>query len=88
MGRGRCQRHSTSRRNFALEPRTLRPERVVEVAYDHLQGDRFRHATTFVRWRPDKQPADCRYDQLEVTTPFELGAIFGSAAAAGTGASQ
>jgi ATP-dependent DNA ligase len=73
-------------RDLSWEP--LRPERVVEVAYDHLQGDRFRHATTFVRWRPDKQPADCRYDQLEVTTPFELGAIFGSAAAAGTGASQ
>ena len=94
MGRGRCQRPAASGRHVALEPRKdlswepLRPERVVEVAYDHLQGDRFRHATTFVRWRPDKQPADCRYDQLEVTAPFELGAIFGSAAAAGTGASQ
>ena len=42
------------------------PERVCEVAYDHLQGDRFRHGTTFQRWRPDKPPADCRYDQLEV----------------------
>ena len=47
-------------------------ERVVEVAYDHLQGDRFRHGTTFRRWRPDKPPADCRYDQLEATAPFEL----------------
>ncbi len=52
-------------------------ERVVEVAYDHLQGDRFRHATTFRRWRPDKSPADCRYDQLETTAPFELARIFG-----------
>lgn len=42
----------------------LRIERVCEVKYDHLQGDRFRHATTFVRWRGDKPPADCRYDQL------------------------
>ena len=55
----------------------LRPERVVEVAYDHLQGDRFRHATTFVRWRPDKRPEDCRYDQLEETAAYELSAIFG-----------
>jgi ATP-dependent DNA ligase len=62
-------------RDLSWEP--LRPERVCEVAYDHLQGDRFRHATTFRRWRPDKSPADCRYDQLEVTAPFELSAIFG-----------
>jgi ATP-dependent DNA ligase len=55
----------------------LRPERVCEVAYDHMQGDRFRHAALFRRWRPDKQPEDCRYDQLEVTPPFELAAIFG-----------
>ena len=54
----------------------LRPERVCEVRYDHLQGDRFRHATTFLRWRPDKPPADCRYDQLEVVPPFELQKIF------------
>jgi ATP-dependent DNA ligase len=66
-------------RDLSWEP--LRPERVVEVAYDHLQGDRFRHATTFVRWRPDKRPSDCRYDQLEVTAPFELASIFGAAAA-------
>jgi ATP-dependent DNA ligase len=55
----------------------LRVERVAEVAYDHLQGDRFRHATRLVRWRPDRSPADCRYDQLESTPPFELAAIFG-----------
>ena len=47
------------------------------TAYDHLQGDRFRHATTFKRWRPDKAPADCRYEQLETTVPFELARIFG-----------
>jgi ATP-dependent DNA ligase len=55
----------------------LRVERVCEVAYDHLQGDRFRHATTFRRWRPDKQPGDCRYDQLESTPPYELARILG-----------
>ena len=51
-------------KDLSWEP--LRIERVCEVKYDHLQGDRFRHATTFLRWRPDKRPADCRYDQLEV----------------------
>ncbi len=61
-------------KDLSWEP--LRPERVVEVAYDHLQGDRFRHATTFVRWRPDKSPEGCRYDQLEVAVPFELASIF------------
>ena len=49
----------------------------MEVAYDHLQGDRFRHGTTFVRWRDDKQPADCRYDQLEGTPAYEIAKIFG-----------
>ena len=56
----------------------LRPERVCEVRYDHLQGRRFRHATTFMRWRSDKPPRDCRYDQLEVTTPYELAHVFGA----------
>jgi len=71
---------ATSRWNRGkdLSWEALRPERVVEVAYDHLQGDRFRHATTFKRWRPDKQPADCRYDQLEETPAFEIARIFGT----------
>jgi ATP-dependent DNA ligase len=56
----------------------LRPQRVCEVKYDHLQGNRFRHATVFVRWRPDKPPRECRYDQLEVTTPYELAKVFGA----------
>jgi ATP-dependent DNA ligase len=60
----------------------LRPERVCEVKYDHLQGDRFRHATTFLRWRPDKAPASCRYDQLEVVPPYALKRIFASERAA------
>jgi len=56
----------------------VRPERVCEVKYDHLQGDRFRHAAVFLRWRPDKPPQECRYDQLEVTTPYELARVFGA----------
>jgi ATP-dependent DNA ligase len=64
-------------KDLSWEP--LRIERVCEVKYDHLQGQRFRHATTFVRWRPDKRPSDCRYDQLEVTTPYELENVFGAA---------
>jgi ATP-dependent DNA ligase len=62
-------------KDLSWEP--LRIERVAEVKYDHLQGTRFRHATTFQRWRPDKEPASCRYDQLEVTPPYELARIFG-----------
>jgi ATP-dependent DNA ligase len=43
-----------------------------------MQGDRFRHAARFVRWRPDKRPRDCRYDQLEVTPAYELERVFGA----------
>jgi ATP-dependent DNA ligase len=56
----------------------LRIERVCEVRYDHMQGARFRHAAFFLRWRPDKRPENCRYDQLEVTKPYELERIFSS----------
>ncbi len=63
-------------KDLSWEP--LRAERVAEVAYDHLQGDRFRHATTFRRWRPDKRPEDCTYAQLEETPAFEIARIFGS----------
>jgi ATP-dependent DNA ligase len=65
-------------KDLSWEP--VRIERVCEVKYDHLQGDRFRHATHFVRWRPDKPPQACRYDQLETTTPYELRKVFGAAA--------
>jgi len=61
-------------KDLSWEP--LRIERVVEVAYDHMQGTRFRHAARFVRWRFDKRPEDCRYDQLEVTPPYELERVF------------
>jgi ATP-dependent DNA ligase len=56
----------------------LTPDLVCEVAYDNLQGDRFRHATTFRRWRPDRQPESCTYAQLEVVVPEELDAVFGA----------
>jgi ATP-dependent DNA ligase len=63
-------------KDLSFEP--LRVERVAEVKYDHLQGRRFRHATTFVRWRPDRRPSECRFAQLEVTPPYELARIFGA----------
>jgi ATP-dependent DNA ligase len=64
-------------KDLSWEP--LRIERVCEVKYDHMQGSRFRHAAVFERWRPDRQPQDCRYGQLEVTTPYELEKVFGAA---------
>jgi ATP-dependent DNA ligase len=63
-------------KDLSWEP--LRVERVCEVKYDHLQGMRFRHAAIFLRWRPDRTPTDCRYDQLDVTAPFELAKVFGA----------
>jgi len=63
-------------KDLSWEP--LRPERVSEVAYDHMQGTRFRHAAQFLRWRPDKRAEDCRYDQLEVTPAYELARVFGA----------
>ncbi len=59
----------------------LRPELVAEVAYDHMQGNRFRHNAQFRRWRTDKKTTDCTYGQLERTPPFELREIFKKRAA-------
>jgi ATP-dependent DNA ligase len=67
-------------KDLSWEP--VRIERVCEVKYDHMQGDRFRHAAVFLRWRPDKPPAACRYDQLEVTTAYELAQVFAEGSAA------
>ncbi|MFF3246615.1 ATP-dependent DNA ligase [Streptomyces sp. NPDC002870] len=53
----------------------LRPERVVEVAYDHMEGDRFRHTAQFRRWRPDREPADCTYTQLEEPVRYDLSEV-------------
>jgi ATP-dependent DNA ligase len=61
-------------KDLSWEP--LRTELVVEVAYEHMQGRRFRHMAQFRRWRTDKAPADCTYEQLEVAPPQELMAIF------------
>jgi ATP-dependent DNA ligase len=61
-------------KDLSWEP--LRPELVVEVAYDHMQGSRFRHTAQFRRWRSDKRPRDCTFAQLEVVPPQELSEIF------------
>lgn len=61
-------------KDLSWEP--LRLERVAEVSFDHMQGTRFRHATHLKRWRLDKPPADCRYDQLEVTPAIEIRKLF------------
>src|SRR5262245_28134601 len=61
-------------KDLSWEP--LRIARVCEVKYDHMEGDRFRHATIFQRWRTDKDPKDCRYGQLEVTPAYELKKVF------------
>ncbi len=61
-------------KDLSWEP--LRPDLVVQVAYDHMQGDRFRHTAQFRRWRTDKKTSDCTYDQLEVVAPQELAEIF------------
>ena len=63
-------------KDMTWEP--LRAEAVVEVSYDHLQQDRFRHATSFVRWRPDREPASCTYAQLDSPVPMELADVFGT----------
>ena len=70
-------------KDLSWEP--LRIERVCEVKYDHMEGDRFRHGTVFQRWRPDKKPKDCRYDQLEVTPAYELEKVFGAGASSSRG---
>ena len=63
-------------KDLSWEP--LRAELVVEVAYDHMQGSRFRHTAQFRRWRTDKKPDDCTFAQLEVVPPQELSEIFGT----------
>jgi ATP-dependent DNA ligase len=66
----------SSGKDLSWEP--LRPELVAEVSYDHLQVDRFRHATSFVRWRPDRVATTCTYAQLETPVPTELEEVFGA----------
>ena len=69
-----AQSRWSSGKDLSWEP--LRPELVVQVAYDHMEGDRFRHTAQFRRWREDKPPRDCTFEQLEVVAPHELAAIF------------
>lgn len=66
----------TAKRDLSWQP--LRAELVCEVGYDHLQGDRFRHATSFRRWRPDRTPQSCTYAQLDAAVPAELSEVFGT----------
>jgi ATP-dependent DNA ligase len=56
----------------------LRPERVLEVGYDHMEGSRFRHTAQFKRWRPDRDPESCGYAQLEEPVSYDLGEVLGS----------
>jgi ATP-dependent DNA ligase len=63
-------------KDLSWEP--LRIELVAEVRYEHLQGDRFRHTARFDRWRPDRDPESCTYEQLEAPVPVELREVFGA----------
>ncbi|MGI8794877.1 MAG: ATP-dependent DNA ligase [Acidimicrobiales bacterium] len=65
-----------SKKDLSWEP--VRVELVCEVSYDQLQGSRFRHAGQFVRWRPDRDPSSCTYQQLDVVAPAELAQVFGA----------
>jgi ATP-dependent DNA ligase len=76
----RTPRHSefsrwSSGKDLSFVP--LRPERVVEVRYDHMEGPRFWHTAQFVRWRPDRNPRSCRYDQLQESARSDLAEILG-----------
>jgi ATP-dependent DNA ligase len=76
----RTPRHSEFSRWSAGKDLTfvpLRPERVVEVKYDHMEGERLRHTAQFVRWRPDRDPRSCTYDQLEEPVTYDLAQILG-----------
>jgi ATP-dependent DNA ligase len=64
-----------AKKDLSWEP--LRIELVAEVAYEHLQGDRFRHTARFQRWRPDRDPESCTYEQLETPVPIALRQVFG-----------
>ncbi len=65
-----------AKKDLSFEP--LRPDLVVEAAYEHLQGSRLRHTAQFRRWRPDRDPQSCTYDQLEAVVPAELAEVFGA----------
>ena len=64
----------------------LRPERVVEARYDYMEGTRFRHTAQFVRWRPDRDPSSCTFEQLERAATFDLRTVLTGAGAPDAGA--
>ena len=66
----------TSAADAAFVP--LEPRRVVEVAFDQLEGRRFRHAVTFLRWRPDREPSSCLLEQVEVPVAYDLAEVLQS----------
>jgi ATP-dependent DNA ligase len=68
-----AQSRWNAKKDLSWQP--LRPERVVEVRYDHMEGTRFRHTTQFVRWRDDRDPRSCTYEQLEVPVTYDLAAL-------------
>ena len=76
---GTPRKNETSRWNAGkdLSFVPLRPERVVEVRYDYMEGRRFRHTAQFVRWRPDREPTSCTFDQLEQPVSFDLSEVLG-----------
>lgn len=71
-------------KDLSFEP--LRPELVVEAAFEHLQGRRLRHTARFRRWRPDRHPLSCTYDQLDVAVPALLSDVFGAPGSLASGA--
>jgi ATP-dependent DNA ligase len=68
-----AQSRWNAKKDLSWEP--LRAERVVEVKYDHMEGTRFRHTTQFVRWRDDRKPRSCTYEQLEVPVSYDLASL-------------
>ena len=77
---GRVPDAATDRSRFSSAKDTsfipVRPERVVEVAFDQMEGHRFRHAVTFLRWRPDREPTSCLLDQVDRATAYDLARVF------------
>ncbi|MFI9063473.1 ATP-dependent DNA ligase [Streptomyces sp. NPDC053429] len=71
-----AQSRWTGKKDLSWVP--LRPERVCEVAYDHMEGDRFRHTAQFRRWRPDRLPESCTYAQLEEVVRYDLAEVLGT----------
>jgi ATP-dependent DNA ligase len=77
LGERTPRKNETSRWNAGkdLSFTPLRPERVVEVRYDYMEGVRFRHTTQFVRWRDDRDPTSCTYEQLDVPVSYDLSSL-------------